>query len=102
MLEELVTVGQSILKELERRGLDLMEKYKSRAKELTTQGITSIDVIEARGNNVAEEIIRITDKQKVDTIVLGSRGIKSSKDFLIGSVWYKVTHYAKCTVVVVR
>ena len=64
--------------------------------------ITSIDVIESRGNDVAEEILRIADKQKVDTIVIGSRGVKASKEFLMGSVSYKVTHYAKCTVVVVR
>ena len=57
--------------------------------------ITSVDVIQSRGNDVAEEILRIADKQKVETIVVGSRGVKASKEFLMGSVSYKISHYAK-------
>jgi Universal stress protein family len=49
-----------------------------------------------------QKILRIVDKQKVDTIVIGSRGVKASKEFLVGSASYKVTHYAKCPVVIVR
>ena len=99
--EEFVSVGHSILKELEQRDLEMLQKYKSRAKE-SSPAITSIDAIESRGNDVAEEILCIADKQKVDTIVVGSRGIKASKEFLMGSASYKVTHYAKCPVVIVR
>jgi nucleotide-binding universal stress UspA family protein len=100
VIEEFVSVGQSILKELEQRDLEMLKKYKSRAKE--SSAITSIDVTESRGNDVAEEILRVADKQKVDTIVIGSRGAKASKEFLMGSASYKVTHYAKCPVVIVR
>ena len=100
VLEEFVGVGHSILKELEQRDIELLQKYKSRAKESAAS--ISIDVIESRGNDVAEEILRIADKQKVDTIVVGDRGIKASKEFLMGSVSYKVTHYAKCPVIIVR
>ena len=98
--EEFVSVGHSILKELEQRDLEMLQKYKSRAKELVA--ITSVDVTESRGNDVAEEILSIANKQKVDTIVVGSRGVKASKEFLMGSVSYKVSHYAKCSVVIVR
>jgi nucleotide-binding universal stress UspA family protein len=81
----------------------MLQKCKSRAaKESSPAAIISVDVIESRGNDVAEEILCIADKQKVDTIVVGSRGIKASKEFLMGSVSYKVTHYAKCPVVIVR
>jgi nucleotide-binding universal stress UspA family protein len=52
--------------------------------------------------NAAEEILKISDKESIDTIVLGSRGTKASRDFHIGSVSYKVSHYAKCTVIIVR
>lgn len=99
VLEEFVSVGHSISKELEQRDLVMLQKYKTRAKE--SSAITSIDAIESRGD-VAEEILRIADKQKVDTIVIGSRGVKASKEFLMGSASYKITHYAKCPVVIVR
>ena len=44
----------------------------------------------------------MADKESIDTIVLGSRGTKASRDFHIGSVSYKVSHYAKYTVIIVR
>jgi nucleotide-binding universal stress UspA family protein len=100
VLEEFVGVGHSILKELEQNDLELLQKYKSRAKESAAS--ISVDVIESRGNDVAEEILRLADEQKADTIVVGSRGLKASKEFLMGSTSYKITHYAKCPVIIVR
>ena len=93
VLEEFVGVGHSILKELEQNDLELLQKYKSRAKESAAS--ISVDVIESRGNDVAEEILRLADEQKADTIVVGSRGLKASNEFLMGSTSYKITHYAK-------
>lgn len=100
VLEEFVTVGHSILKELEEQDQVMLQKYKSRADQSAM--ITPIDIIECKGNDVAEEILRIANKENVDTIVLGSRGTKAPSDFLIGSVSYKISHYAKCTVIIVR
>jgi nucleotide-binding universal stress UspA family protein len=100
VLEEFVGVGHSILKELEQNDLELLQKYKSRAKESAAS--ISVDVIESRGNDVAEEILRLADEQKADTIVVGSRGLKASNEFLMGSTSYKITHYAKCPVIIVR
>jgi nucleotide-binding universal stress UspA family protein len=84
VLEEFVSVGHSILKELEQQHVEMLEKY------------------ESSGNDVAEKILRIAYKQEVDTIVVGDRRVKASKEFLMGSVSYKVTHYAKCPVIIVR
>ena len=100
VFEELGTVGYSINKELERDNREMLQKYQSRAKKLLMQ--TYVDVIEAQANDVAEEILRIADKQNIDTIVVGSRGISEAKIFLLGSVSYKVSHYAKRPVVIVR
>ena len=79
----------------------MLQQYKSRAKK-SSDSITSINAIETSGNDVTEEILKIADKESIDTIILGSRGTKSSRDFHIGSVSYKVSHYAKCTVIIVR
>ena len=52
---------------------------------------------------MVEEILQIADKDGVDTMVVGSRGhYMSSKEFLLGSTSYKLAHYAKCTVIIVR
>ena len=79
VLEEFVTVGHSILKELEEQDQVMLQKYKSRADQSAM--ITPIDVIECKGNDVAEEILRIANKENVDTIVLGSRGTKAPAIF---------------------
>jgi hypothetical protein len=48
------------LKELEQQHVEMLQKYKSRANE--SAATISIDVIESRGNDVAEEILRIAYK----------------------------------------
>ena len=52
--------------------------------------------IESRGNDVAEEILCIADKQKVDTIVVGSRGIKSFQRISYGKCF--IQGYSLCKV----
>jgi nucleotide-binding universal stress UspA family protein len=79
VFEEFVTVGHSILKELEQQHVEMLQKYKSRANE--SEATISINVIESRGNDVAEKILRIAYKQQVDTIVVGDRRVKASKEF---------------------
>ena len=98
--EELGTVGYSINKEIERENREMLQKYQSRAKKVLMH--TYVDVMEAKANDVAEEILRTADKENIDTIVVGSRGISQAKEFLLGSVSYKVSHYARRPVVIVR
>ena len=99
VFEELGTVGYSINKEIERDNREMLQKYQSKAKKALN---THVDVIEAKANDVAEEILRTADKENIDTIVVGSRGISEAKMFLLGSVSYKVSHYARRPVVIVR
>jgi nucleotide-binding universal stress UspA family protein len=40
----------------------------------------------------------IAGEENVDTIVIGGKGVKSVKEFLLGGVSYKVAHHAKCPV----
>jgi nucleotide-binding universal stress UspA family protein len=101
VIEEFVTVGHSISKELKHQDQVMLQQYESRAKQLS-DSITSINTIESSADDVTEEILRIADKESIDTIVLGSMGTKASRDFHIGSISYKVSHYAKCTVIIVR
>ena len=49
-----------------------------------------------------EKILEIANNKDVNTIVIGSRGLSPAKEFLLGSVSHKITHHAKCSVVIVR
>lgn len=102
ILEQHSTIGYSISKELEKDSRQMLEKYKSKANK--TLLLKSVNIIQARGNSVAQEILQISDKENVDTIVVGSRGryISSNNEILLGSTSYMLTHYAKCTVIVVK
>jgi nucleotide-binding universal stress UspA family protein len=66
--------------------------------------LKSVNIIQARGNSVAQEILQISDNENVDTIVVGSRGryLSSNNAILLGSTSYMLTHYSKCTVIVVK
>lgn len=50
----------------------------------------------------AEVIVRIADDENFDLIVLGSRGQSGVKEFLLGSISDRVTHHARCSVLIVR
>ena len=84
--EELGTVGYSINKELERDNREMLQKYQSRAKKVLQ---TYVDVMEAKANDVAEEVLRTADKENIDTIVVGSRGISEAKILLFGGGYRK-------------
>ena len=50
----------------------------------------------------AAEIIEIAEKENADLIVIGSRGLGTLKGVFLGSVSQKVTHHAKCPVMIVK
>lgn len=92
---------EEIAKKIEKGEIDnkaMLRKFESQAKE---HGVKDVSTIKQRGN-VAEEILKIADKEKVDMIVLGSRGLSTAKEFLLGGVSHKVVHHARCPVTVIR
>ena len=50
----------------------------------------------------ADEIVKIAHAEKVDLIVIGSRGLTEVRAFLLGSVSDKVSHHSKCPVLIVK
>jgi nucleotide-binding universal stress UspA family protein len=50
----------------------------------------------------ADEIVKVAQAEKVDLIVMGSRGLTEVRAFLLGSVSDKVTHHAKCPTLIVK
>jgi nucleotide-binding universal stress UspA family protein len=92
-----------VAKQIEAEGgtavtLQILDDYKSQAKDF---GIKDVKTVRREGN-AAAEILLIADEEKVDTIVIGSTGVNTVKEFLLGGISHKVIHHAKCPVTVVR
>jgi len=52
--------------------------------------------------SITDAIIDIAEKERMDLIVIGSRGLSKSSRFKLGSVASKVVAYAPCSVYVVK
>src|SRR5688500_10611395 len=64
----------SIVKDLEHNSKELLEKYKSKGY---SQAFTKVEIISTAGN-AGEQILRAAEKQEVDTIVVGCRGLSTA------------------------
>jgi len=53
-------------------------------------------------NSVVKEIVEYAEKQDVDLIVIGTRGMSGLKRILLGSTSSGVVKYAHCPVLVVK
>jgi nucleotide-binding universal stress UspA family protein len=88
----------------------LNESMKSRGEEVLkkAQGILAAEGISAKtilssSISAADDIVGFAEKEKVDLIVIGSRGLggKATR-FIMGSVASKVVGHAPCNVYVVK
>jgi nucleotide-binding universal stress UspA family protein len=100
IIEELGNIGYSISNQLEQDSHLILQKYRTKAENKGLQ--SSLRIIEEKGFSAAEKILATAEKEKVDTIVVGTKGQKPTEQFLLGSTSYKVAHYSKCTVVIVK
>ncbi|MEW6094591.1 MAG: universal stress protein [Chloroflexota bacterium] len=64
-------------------------------------GRLPVKTVLKRGD-AATEIIAYVQKNQVDLIVAGSRGLSQMRSWLLGSVSRKLVHYSNCSVLVVR
>ena len=52
--------------------------------------------------DAADALIDIAEATEADLIVIGSRGMRGSRRFMLGNVPNKVSHHAPCSVMIVR
>lgn len=92
-----ILAGTAIVRELETEGKTILAQGEEKVK---AQGLP----VEARLRQgvPAEELLRAAADEKVDLMVLGSRGLSQVRAFLLGSVSDKVSHHAKCPTLIVR
>ncbi len=88
----------------------LNESMKSRGEEvlskaqgiLTAEGVT-VKTILSSSISAADEIVSFAEKEKMDLIIIGSRGLGGAATrFFMGSVASKVVTHAPCNVYVVK
>jgi nucleotide-binding universal stress UspA family protein len=65
------------------------------------QGVTAVKTL-LEGGDPASVIVQVAGNEKPDLLVMGSRGLGEIQGLLMGSVSHKVSHLAKCTVVIVK
>ena len=87
----------SLIHDMEEQGKRILEEAKETAKSAGVE----MDAVLVHGLP-AEEILKKADAEKYDLIVMGSRGRTAAKAFLLGSISDKVSHHAKCPVLVVK
>jgi nucleotide-binding universal stress UspA family protein len=86
-------------KTIEQEGLKLVNDVAQRAKE---EGINARGEVLRTISSTVESIVEAADKEHVDLIVVGTRGLGGFKKLLLGSVSSGVVSHASCSVLIVR
>jgi nucleotide-binding universal stress UspA family protein len=87
---------ESIEKKQAQREVNKVKK-KAMDKRVTVKTYVLI-----KTTSVVKEIVEYAEKQKIDLIIMGSRGKTGFKKMLLGSVASGVVTYANCPVLVVK
>jgi nucleotide-binding universal stress UspA family protein len=98
--EHELTWGADIDIETDREAVTLVDDIVRRLKEDEVN--VSGDVIRVPVGNAAKAIVDVASRDRVDLVVMGTRGLSEWGRLLMGSVADKVLHLAACPVLVVR
>ena len=98
---EYANVGR--LREIEKAEKDKAELDIDKVKQKATENKVNVktDVL-IKYTSVVKEIVEYAESNKIDLIVLGSRGMTGFKKLLLGSVANGVVTYSRCPVLVVK
>ncbi|GAX91094.1 universal stress protein [Effusibacillus lacus] len=76
------------------------EVLKEAAEKLQAKGIPVEELVET--GDAAREICLFAKHQQCDLIIMGSRGLGTFGELVLGSVSHKVLHHAPCPVLIVK
>jgi nucleotide-binding universal stress UspA family protein len=97
---ELVPRDREVLRDsLTKRSEDLLGKA---AEFLKSQGLTNITTVILKGASASNEIVEYAEKEKMNLIIIGARGMSEQARFHLGAETPKVVKYAPCCVYVVK
>lgn len=80
---------------------DVLAVLEEAAALARASGIRDVETF-ARQGDAADAILDVAEEQRSDLVIIGHRGRTGAKRFLLGSVPNKVSHYAPCSVLIVR
>ncbi len=84
---------------LEKGAEDILQQAR---RVLAAGNVTATFKTIAGADSVPEAIIDFAEKEKMDLIIIGSRGLSPSSRFRMGSVASRVVRYSPCSVYVVK
>ncbi len=79
----------------------LLEQYQKALVRAREHGVPEVRGMFLEGHP-ADEILRFVEEEHADLVVMGSRGISSTRRLLLGSVSDAVVHHSRTAVLVVR
>lgn len=84
--------------------VDLREVAESLVQRAARDALSKgVDVVtHVREGQPAEVIIDVANQEQADLVVVGSRGLTGIKRYLLGSVSFKISEHAPCSVLIVR
>lgn len=88
-----------ILESMKHRGESVLERAREQLKQY---GVADVTSVLATALSPASEIISFAEKERVDLIVIGSRGRGANGRFFLGSVAANVVRHSPCCVYVVK
>jgi len=97
-----VSTPKAIEDALETQKKDVQKWFDEIRSKLKNTNISVTDKIIISVSSIVGEIIGFADKEKVDLIILGTRGRTGFKKLLLGSVAEGVVTHSSCPVMVVR
>jgi nucleotide-binding universal stress UspA family protein len=98
-LELSVSDRDRLLESMKSRGEELLTKAREQMKSL---GVSTANTVLATAPSPAMEIVSYAEKEKIDLIVIGSRGRSANQRFHLGSVAENVVRHSPSCVFVVR
>jgi nucleotide-binding universal stress UspA family protein len=84
---------------IEQQGKNLVDQVVQKAKQ---EGVNSRGEVLRTISSTVEAIVEVADKEHVDLIVVGTRGLGGFKKLLLGSVSSGIVSHANCSVLIVR
>ena len=58
--------------------------------------------VHATRDDPADAVVKVAVEVNADAVVVGNKGMKGAKRFLLGSIPNKIAHNAPCTVIIVK
>jgi nucleotide-binding universal stress UspA family protein len=97
-----VTTPKAIKEAIATQKDDVQKWFNEIKDKLKNTNVHVTDKIILSASSIVGEIIGFADKEKVDMIILGTRGRTGFKKLLLGSVAEGVVTHSSCPVMVVR